>query len=185
VAILGAIGDFEMRTLGLAKDALKPFYVRDYLVDASDPAVRQAADTALVKRMGEVIRLGLRAALDASVPYVREEAVRGLKVLGDRSALDAVLARLAIETNWRVRAEAVEYLGRTGGADAVRALLPLLEDPDPTIRHKTRQALTRLAGRDLGFRRRTWQRWAEARHPELIQREVGTDEDADGPSRGP
>jgi hypothetical protein len=170
VQILDTIGRFEMATLILAKSTLKPFFTRDYLIDATDSAVRQAADTALVRRMGEVIRLALRSAVDADEPFVREEAIRGLKTLGDRSAEDAVLARLAVEANWRVRAEAVEYLGRAGGQEGVAVLLPLLDDPDPTLRHKARQALTRLAGRDLGFRRRTWTRWAHARFPELARR---------------
>lgn len=170
IEILDRIGRFEMATLILAKDTLRPFFTRDYLIDASDPAIRQAADTALVRRMGEVIRLALRSAVDADEPYVREEAIRGLKTLGDRSAQDAVLARLAVESNWRVRSEAVEYLGRAGSQEGVAVLLPLLDDPDPTLRHKTRQALTRIAGRDLGFRRRTWTRWAHARYPDLARR---------------
>lgn len=186
VEILTTIGRFEMATAILAKSTLKPFYTRDYLIDATDPAIRQASDTALVRRMGEVIRLALRSAVDADEPYVREEAIRGLKTLGDRSAEDAVLARLAVESNWRVRAEAVEFLGRAGGPEGVAVLLPLLDDPDPTLRHKTRQALTRMAGRDLGIRRRTWTRWAHARYPELARRAAEAeaekgDEEPSGP----
>ena len=33
-----------------------------------------------------------------------------------------------------------------------------------------RQSLTRIAGKDLGMRERTWTRWAYQRHPELYQR---------------
>jgi hypothetical protein len=170
VQILDEMGRFEMASLVLTRDSVKPFYTRSYLIDATDPAVRQAIDTALVRRMGELIRLSLRAAVDADVSFVREEAIRGLKTLGDRGGSDAVLSRLAIETNGRVRAEAVEFLGRVSGMDATAALLALLEDSDPTIKHKARQALTRIAGRDLGIRRRVWTRWAHERHPELARR---------------
>ena len=183
IQILDTIGNFEMATLMLAKDTLKPFYTRDFLIDSKDAGIRQANDTALVKRMGEVIRMALRAAVDADMPYVREEAIRGLKTLGDRLGEDAVLARLQIEPNWRVRAEAVEYLGRIASANAVEALLPMLEDADPSLRFKTREALTRIAGKDLGFRRRTWERWAKARYPELARREEASDDPSPLPER--
>ena len=178
VSILTEIGNMEMATLQLSKDSLKPFYTRNYLIDAIDPAIRQASDTALVKRMGEVIRLTLRAAVDADVSYVREEAIRGLKTLGDKGGEDAVIARLSVEPNWRVRSEAVEYLGRTGSADAVETLLPLLNDGDTTLRLKSRESLTRIAGRDLGIRERTWKRWAYARYPILAQRAAEAEADS-------
>ena len=170
IQILDQIGDFQIQELSIAKDSLRPFYSRAYLIDASDPALRQAIDTALVKRMWALIRVSLQAALDDPIPYVRTDAVRGLKTLGDRTAKDAIMARLEVESHWRVRAEAVEYLGKIGGEEAVASLLPMLEDADPTIRFKARQALTRIAGRDLGIRRRTWTRWARSRYPELAQR---------------
>jgi len=178
IYILKTIGDMEMETLQLSKDSLKPFYTRDYLIDASDPGIRQASDTALVKRMGEVIRLALRATVDADVAYVREEAIRGLKILGDHGAEDAVLARLDIEPSWRVRSEAVEFLGRMGSANAVEALLPILNDADPTLRLKARGALTRIAGRDLGIRERAWKRWAYARYPVLAERARDAEDEA-------
>ncbi len=159
------IGALELTNLGLAKDALRPFTTRDYLIDASDPLVRGAIDTALVRRIGELVRMGLVAAVDAPTPFVREEAVRGLKVLGEATAVGAVLARLQIETHPRVRAEAVEFLGRAGGVESVAALLPMLEDPDLALRFKAREALVRIAGQDLGPRRRTWARWARAAWP--------------------
>jgi hypothetical protein len=178
IQILDAIGNMEMATLQLSKDSLKPFYTRDYLIDATDTGIREASDTALVKRMAEVIRLALRASVDADVPFVREEAIRGLKTLGDRGALDAVLARLDVEANWRVRREATEYLGRVPTANSVGALLPLLVDGDPTLRLKSRQSLTRIAGRDLGIRQRTWQRWAYQQYPVLAQRAAEAEAEA-------
>ena len=170
VAILTQIGDYEMQDLGVAKDALKVFYTRDYLIDARDPQIRAATDTALSKRMHSVSIMALRAAIDADVGYVREEAIRGLKVLNDRGAEEAVLARLDVERDWRVRAEIVEYLGKSGGAEAVATLIPMLEDGDATLRYKSRQSLTRIAGQNLGIRRKTWTRWAVATYPDLRER---------------
>ena len=191
VQILNEIGRFEMPTITIAKETLTPFYTRDYLIDATDPEIRRAADTALTRRMGQAVRLALRAAVDAEEPYVREEAVRGLKTLGDIGGTDTVLSRLEVESHWRVRSEIAEFLGRMGTQDSVAGLLPLLEDGDPSVRRASRKALTRIAGTDIGFRRATWTRWAHARHPELARlaaeaaaEEAEEEDDADG-SGGP
>ena len=167
VQIVDEVGTFQLPTVALAKDALKPLYTRAYLVQTADGPLRSATDRALVLRMHELARLALRGAVVAETNYVREEAVRGLKTLRDRAAETLILRRLESEPDGRVRAEIVEYLGITDSAAGVGALLPLLDDGDPTLRHKARQSLTRIAGRDLGFRRVTWTRWALARHPEL------------------
>ncbi|MDA1193834.1 MAG: HEAT repeat domain-containing protein [Planctomycetota bacterium] len=186
VAVLNEMGAFEMASISIAKDTLIPFYTRDYLIDATEPSIRTAADTALTRRMGDAIRLALRAGVDADEAFVREESVRGLKTLVDRGGARAVLGRLEVETNWRVRAEMTEYLARVGGEDAVARLLPLLEDGDPSMRNAARKALARIAGRDLGFRRATWTRWAHATYPVLAARaaeaaaEAARDEDEDG-----
>ena len=183
VQILDEIGRLSMRTITIAKETLKPFYTRDWLVDSTDPDIRRAADAALTRRMGEAIRLALRAGIDAEEPFVREESVRGVKTLGDVGASDTVLARLEVESHWRVRSELAEFLGRMGGQEPVAGLLPLLEDGDPTVRHAARKSLTRIAGRDLGFRRATWTRWAHARYPELAARAAeaaAEEEDASG-----
>ncbi len=163
------LGRYRLPTSALARQALRPLYTRPYLVSTSDAAVRRAADRALVLRMEEVARLALRESIGDETAFVREEAVRGLKTIRDSGAEPLVRARLASEPNDRVRVEAVEYLGTVNSASAVATLLPLLEDSDPTICHKARQSLTRIAGRDLGFRRVTWTRWARERYPELAQ----------------
>jgi hypothetical protein len=173
VALLRALGDLDIQDARLAQSALKPFITRDYLIDATDRDVREASDTALVKRMGQAARLALRDGVNDPVAFVREESIRGLKTLDDRSAEPVVLARLRVESDVRVRAEAVEYLGRGAGPDAVEALLARLEDGDPSVAYKAREALTRIAGRDLGFRRATWTRWAEARYPQLARGRAG------------
>ncbi|MEZ6009131.1 MAG: HEAT repeat domain-containing protein [Planctomycetota bacterium] len=168
--LVNAIGDMNIVDLEIARDAVRPFTTRGYLIDTTEPALRTATDTALVKRMGDLIRLSLQAALDAPYDHVRREALIGLKLLGDRRSEDAVLTRLPLEPDWQVRSEAIEYLGKMASEKGVEALLPILEDGDPTLRHKARQALVRIAGRDLGRERSAWTSWAEARYPELAQR---------------
>lgn len=165
--LLQAIGDFQTTNLALAKQMLKPFYRRDYLIDESDPQVRSSIDTALVKRLRALILLALRAAVVSREAYVREEAVRGMETLADADGQEVVLRQFEFETDRRVRAEMVEYFGRIATPEAVAALVPLLEDPDASLRHESRQALARIAGQDLGIRRRTWERWALARYPVL------------------
>ncbi len=165
VAILREIGSYAMPNVPLAKDAMKPFYTRTYLVNAPDAAMRRAADVALVARMRDTAILALRAGVDDSTAYVREESVRGLKTLGDRGSEGVILARLATESRPRVRSEMAEFLGISRSAEGVAALLPMLDDGDPSLRLKARQALTRIAGRDLGIRRATWTRWAEGTYP--------------------
>lgn len=190
VQILEEIGRLRMPTITIAKETLTPFYTRDWLVDATDPEIRRAADMALTRRMGEAIRLALRAGIDADEPFVREESVRGAKTLGDIGATDTVLARLEVENHWRVRSELAEFLGRMGGQEPVAGLLPLLEDGDPTVRHAARKSLTRVAGRDYGFRRATWTRWAHAQYPALAVRaaeaaaEAAEDDDEGGDAAG-
>ena len=74
--------------------------------------------------------------------------------------------------------------GNATGTDRLRVTVddgvrPVVLMPDPAIVHKTRQALTRIAGKDLGIRTRTWKRWAHQRHPELAQREREAQEEAE------
>ncbi|MDJ0520584.1 MAG: HEAT repeat domain-containing protein [Planctomycetota bacterium] len=173
--LLDQLGRYELPTGALAREALRPLYTRRYLVE-SGGAVRRALDQALVLRMREAARLSLEQAVDADTGYLREEAVRGLKTIQAKRSEPVVLRRLGREPEARVRAEIVEYLGVAGSSTSIAALLPLLDDANPTLRVKARQSLTRIAGRDLGFRRATWTRWAIARHPELAA-------PADGPSQ--
>ena len=188
--LVGEIGDFQIEDLVLAKESLRPFTNRPYLIDETDPVVRRAIDTALTKRMYELIRVALIAAVPASSPWVRSDAVRGLKVLGERSAEAEVLRQLEVETKYGVRAEAVEYLGRIGGPRAVATMLPMIEDPDSNIRHKARRSLTSIAGADYGLRRVAWVRWASRTYAEIdadgIYQEPEIDEpEAPEPTPGP
>lgn len=173
------LGRLRLSRSDHAAEALQPLYAQPVLVGAGG-ALRTAVDRALTTRMRSLARLALREAVDAETNFVREEAVRGLKTMRDVGSEPLILRRLGREFDVRVRAEIVEYLGIPGTGTSVAALLPLLDDGDPTIRLKARQSLTRTAGRDLGFRRVTWTRWALERYPELRSLRA-----ADGPSPSP
>lgn len=166
-AALQQIGNLDFDDLKNSKNAVKELVGRAYLVDERDPQVRTAYDTAVVKRSHDLVLTSLRLAMEDPAAEVRVDAVRGLKTLGDAESQPAVLDRLARESAWLVRLEIVEYLGRTGGGPAVAGLLPLLDDADASVRHKSREALTRIAGRDLGIRRRSWEAWARQAFPGL------------------
>lgn len=170
IELVRAMGDVEIADLEIARDAVKPFTTRRFLIDAAEPELRAAVDTALVKRIEDLIKLSLQAALDAPYDHVRREAVMGLKLMAVARAEDAVLGRLTVEFDPHVRGEIVEYLGKLGSEDAIEALVGLLQDGDPSIRHRARRALVRIAGRDFGRDHGPWVSWAHAMHPELAVR---------------
>jgi HEAT repeat protein len=165
IALVQRIGDLAFPDYLTTKNAVKPFYSRAYLVRATEPALRQAIQAAVEKRLHALTRKGLRAAVEDPVAEVRVDAVRGLKTLGDREAVEVVAGRLEFESDWIVRLEIAEYLGKVGTRTGVKTLLPLLDDPDANVRRKARQALTRIAGRDLGWRRAAWADWARSKDP--------------------
>ncbi len=176
------IGDLAFTSIDFRfyRQSLKFFYGRPYLVDESDPALRQAIDTALTKRINGLIHVSLQAAVDDPVAQVRADAIRGLKTLGDADARETVALRLAYESNWLVRMEGVEYFGKIKTREGVVALIPLLDDPNASVRHKARAALSQIAGQDYGFRRANWERWAEAKDPTLSFEEDEDPGDAAG-----
>jgi len=163
------IGDLEFTSIDFRfyRQSLKFFYGRPCLVDESDPVLREAIDTALTKRINGLIHVSLQAAVDDPVAQVRTDAIRGLKTLNDAEARETVALRLQYESNWLVRMEAVEYFGKIKTRDGVVALIPLLDDPNASVRHKAREALAQIAGQDYGFRRANWERWAVAKDPSL------------------
>lgn len=165
IQVLDTLGEYRLGHLSASRSALQPFFGRSYLIDEADPRVRRAIDTAMTRRMHQVISLALASGVQARTNYVREESVRGLKTLRDVTVIDPVLTQWEVEQDARVRGEMVEYFGRVATSRSVAALLPVIDDADSTIRYKARLALTRAAGRDLGRRRGTWERWAQQRYP--------------------
>ncbi len=173
--LITQIGNLSFDRYLNTRNAIKPFYDRKYLVDETAPAVRSAIDTALVKRMRALIHEALASAVDDREASVRIDALKGLKTLGDRAAADVVNDRLAVETQWLVKSEAIEYFGRVGTRQGVVSLVGLLDDPNASVRFKARTSLVRIAGKDYGARRKAWTYWARQVDPAI---DFG-DEDAD------
>jgi hypothetical protein len=168
-ALVDELGRLEFRAGDVltAKNALKFFPTRQFVVRETDPALREVLDRAMLRRMQVVVRETLNRALFDPNHNVRADAVRGLKTLRHEGALDDALERLEVENHQRVRAEIVEYLGAIGGPKAAERLVTLVDDSDGTVRYKARQALSRIAGQDLGSERGPWEAWARGRYPGL------------------
>jgi hypothetical protein len=166
-ALVEEMGRLEFRAGDVltTKNALKFFPTRQFVVRETDPTLRETFDRAMVRRMQSVIRETLNRAMLDPNHNVRADAVRGLKTLKHAGALDDAIERLEVETQSRVRAEIVEYLGAIGGPKSAERLVELVEDPDGTVRYKARQALARIAGQDLGSDRKAWEAWRLSRFP--------------------
>lgn len=120
-------------------------------VMATDPAplVRAAAIQALAE-------LGDRAAIGDILPllrdadrWVREKAVEAVGAFKAAKALDPLMALLADDPEWSVRASAAEALGRLGDPRAIGVLTQALRDDggsgnDYEVRDKAREALALL-----------------------------------------
>jgi hypothetical protein len=165
--LVDEMGRLEFRSGDVltTKNALKFFPTHQFIVRETDPAMRDAFDRAMVRRMQAVTRETLNRAMLDPNHNVRADAVRGLKTLKHAGALDDAIERLDVETQARVRAEIVEYLGAIGGPKAAERLVDLVEDSDGTVRYKARQSLARIAGQDLGSDRKAWETWRLARFP--------------------
>lgn len=165
VQVVAAIGEATYEPGLYAKKALQFFGTTPALVDAREPEVRMAIDTAIVKVMRQAIGYGLAAAIEGPADFVRADALRGLRVLREPGAVEATRQRLPLEVSALVRGEAADYLASVGSPDSVEALVGLLEDVDGSVRWKARQGLARIAGEDLGHRAAPWRRWARERWP--------------------
>ncbi|MBI3637023.1 MAG: HEAT repeat domain-containing protein [Candidatus Rokubacteria bacterium] len=121
---------------------------------APAPPTAPRADTAA--RMAALVELGqagdraalptLLAALKDPNRDVRWVAIEALGELGDRRAVPALVQYLAAHRKeayrWGKRLVA-NALGAIGGSEAVEALTPMLDDPDPFVRRDAALALLR------------------------------------------
>jgi aminopeptidase N len=104
-----------------------------------DSAFRVLADVKL-----EAPRSWLVAALQGDPAVVgRIRAARALAREGSPQAVVALVAALAADGFWGVRAEIADLLGERGGEVEARALVAALEDPHPKVR---RRVVTALGG---------------------------------------
>lgn len=167
-ALVRQIGDARYAQGLYTKKALQFLGTQEGLINETDPVVRPAIDAALTRKTREAVVYALTAGVEGPADHVRADSIRGLKVLGETGAVPTVIARVEVEASGRVRSEAAEFFGRAATPEAVAALIALLEDMDGGVRWKAEEALTRIAGQDLGRARAAWVNWARGRHPGIV-----------------
>ncbi len=165
--IVEQIGAFDLPTYQLVKSGASWFPSRRYITQETAADLRDVFDRAMVRRSRALILSTLEGGILETQPFVRRSAVQGLKVLAYAPALQGVVERIPLESSPVVRGEITEYLAAIGGSAAAEALVGMMEDDDPSVRWKARNALTRLAGTDLGREREAWQAWVERGVPTL------------------
>jgi hypothetical protein len=71
-----------------------------------------------------------------------------------------------------VRLAAGRALGQLGGDDAVAALRPALDDPDPALQYRAMQSLREITGKDFGDNVVSWREYirGEAARPGASER---------------
>ena len=139
ISLIGFVLSLGWLTISLTT---RKGYVRALLrnLEADNPAVRQAAATALAKlkdpaSVALFVRTLRQAPPDRLVP-----AMQLLETL-DLVQTQETLLELLDHPDARVRATAVSSLGRRGGAGLLDRLTPLLADPDPRVRANVVEAL--------------------------------------------
>jgi HEAT repeat protein len=82
--------------------------------------------------------------------YVRRRVAEALGTIGDRRAVDALIAALQ-DSDEEVRARAARALGRLGDPKALHALIAALEDTDSYVRAASMEALRELGGEEVAM----------------------------------
>lgn len=95
---------------------------------------------ALSRLGGEPVKKFLHQCLQQPQPEIRRVAAQGLAVLADTEDLD-LLGQLAKDSDWVVRSEAAQALGRLGPGPARPMLLDLVRDLEPAVARTARAAL--------------------------------------------
>lgn len=133
--------------LGDAGDGTTPEVLMD-LARSGTPALRSASISALAKLFPQVA--------DSMKEMDRERALKRIRrALRDRSR--------------RVKTEAARSLGTVGDRSAISDLIDLLDDRSPVVQQAAREALTELAGMDLGSNYEVWQFWWDKQRKEPVE----------------
>ena len=88
-------------------------------------------------------------AIQEPVAVVRATAAVGLRVLGDKRAIPALVFAAQNDPEPIVRADAVRSLGDLGGPPEIATLAPISRgDPDPNVRLEAIYAMRKIGGED-------------------------------------
>lgn len=147
-------------------------------LDDEDAEVRRYATRSLIKLNREAVE-PLIAFLPAAPPRAAAAAVRALGAIGDRRALEALLAQTAgagrseaflalgklkdpraeaalvaglSDADWQLRMNAAMALGPLGGPAAAAALEKTLADEVPVVREWSARSLEMITGRHVTYR---------------------------------
>jgi beta-lactamase regulating signal transducer with metallopeptidase domain/HEAT repeat protein len=136
-----AWGLSEYADTRIAVDALSEALRKD-----SDASVREMAAWALADGDGNSTAVSALAAAIKSDPNesVRATAVWALGNLGDGDGYEDVLINALGDKSKRIRVRAVWALGNSEPREAPRALVSMLRDSDPDVRHITAWALYQI-----------------------------------------
>lgn len=166
---LGAIGD----------DAAMPVLQRVLFDDVVADDIRGEAARAVGLVGGAEAKDHLSRALGSDRPWVRAKALEGLALLRDPSVYPLVPPFLGPENPWMVRLAAIEAAAHVGGAHALEALAPLLEDREIQVRGQVCAALgvvgTAAAQRRLKKALDDQERIVRAQAVEALARASGKD----------
>ncbi len=95
---------------------------------------------ALARLGGAAAHQFLKTSLSQPQPELRRVAAQGVAVLADAGDLE-LLGQLAKDSDWVVRSEAAQALGRLGPGPARPMLLDLIRDLEPAVARTARAAL--------------------------------------------
>jgi len=147
--LLGAIKDSDWWVRERASDALikigGPRVVEAMLglIKDDDEYIRRTA-IEVINASGEISDFEqVLDALEDSDWWVRERAIDALGSMGSDKSLP--LLYKALKKDEHTRRAAVRALGQIGNRGAIKELVPMLRDPDETVRKETLQALAALS----------------------------------------
>jgi hypothetical protein len=137
-----------------------------------DPLVKAAAIRALAHHGDPADAVLIATALDDEIPYVRNEAAKGLQRLHEEKVVDAIWQRMVIEENSGVHVELAIALGQYPKDSVFQALVLSLEAQQLAVNLAAADSLRTLTGQDHGLDARSWLAWYDSSTSPFAREEV-------------